>query len=80
MHENRAELFRNFETYVGRLPFRQCGNTKWLKLCEYPFYARSEDLAAMAHRLESEMMGEMATLDRSSSMPSHLQEQERLPV
>ena len=58
MRRNPAALFVDFQTYVGHLPFRQSSNGEWLKLCEYPFYARSEDLATMARRLESEMTGE----------------------
>jgi hypothetical protein len=54
MRQNPAPLFADFETYVKHLPWRQSFESEtWLRLCEYPFYARSEDLEAMARRLES---------------------------
>lgn len=55
MQNDNVPLFVNFQTYLGSLPVGKDGVTgMYERLCQFPYWANSEDMALMVEQLETE--------------------------
>ena len=61
MSKNECSLFASFDSCVASLPVRRSDLLKgYLRLLDFPFYAREEDMEVMVLRLEENRGNESA--------------------